>query len=87
MSSSSRTGSSGLFARRTNCTHVCVPRSGFDSLIAVRSENDSSPIAMSSTTIGSHGTSSGSGCSILWIPSCSEYTPPTENRMIETMNA
>ena len=37
-------------------------RSGADSCSAVRSENDSSPMAINSTAIGNHGTSIGSGC-------------------------
>ena len=69
MSSSSTTGSSGCLAWRTKETQLCLPRTWFDSLTAVRSENDSSTIAMSSTTIGSHGTSSGCGWLSLSMPS------------------
>ena len=69
MSSSSTTGSSGAFARRTNCTQLSLPRTWFDSCTAVRSENDSRTIAMLSTSIGSHGTSSGCGCCSFSMPS------------------
>ncbi len=87
MSSSSTTGSSGAFARRTNSTQPCLPRTWFDSRIAVRSENDSATIATSSTPIGIHQFSSGCGSWILLMPSRIENSPPTENRMIATMNA
>ena len=50
MSSSSTTGSSGCLAWRTNATQLCLPRTWFDSCTAVRSENDSSTIAMMSTS-------------------------------------
>ena len=40
-----------------------------DSFSAVRSENDSSTIAISSTPIGIQARSIGSGCWILWTPS------------------
>lgn len=53
-SSRSTTGNSGAFARRTNCTQFALPRMWFDSLIAVRNENPSRPIATTSTVIGSH---------------------------------
>ena len=86
-SSRSTTGSSGCFACRTNWIQFCEPRTWFDSFTAVRSENDSSPIAMTSTRIGSHGTSSGCGWVSFSTPSYSEKTPPTENRMIDTTNA
>ena len=46
MSSSRTTGSSGCLAWRTKATQLCLPRTWFDSLIAVRSENDSSTIAI-----------------------------------------
>ena len=68
-SSSSTTGSSGAFAWRTNWTQLCLPRTRFDSLTAVRSENDSSTIAIESTRIGSHATSSSCGCCSLSMPS------------------
>jgi hypothetical protein len=69
-SSSSTTGSSGAFARRTNSTHDAPRRSRFDSTTAVRSENDSITIATTSTVIGTHCHSViGSGCSHLWYAS------------------
>ena len=48
-SSSSTTGSSGVFVRWTNCRQPRPPRTSFASRIAVRSENDSRIIDRPST--------------------------------------
>ena len=44
-SSSRMTGSSGCLAVRMNLTQLCLPRTWFDSMIAVRNENDSAMMA------------------------------------------
>ena len=70
MSSSSTTGSSGAFAWRTNATHDWpFARTRLLSLIAVRSENDSSTIATTSTVSGIQKFSSSCGWVSLSMPS------------------
>ena len=48
------TGSSGAFARRMNLHQLWSPRTLFDSMMAVRNENDSMTMARPSTTSGTY---------------------------------
>lgn len=63
-SSRRTTGSSGALARRMNWDQECVPRSSFDSLMAVRNEKPSAMIAKSRTPTGQYQCSSSCGCLI-----------------------
>ena len=70
MSSSSTTGNSGAFAWRTKATQDCpFVRTRLLSLTAVRSENDSSTMAMTRTPIGIQKFVISCGCLILSMPS------------------
>jgi hypothetical protein len=76
-SSSSTTGNSGDFVRRMNASQVAPRRDGSDSRTAVRSENDSSPIAMTRTAKAQIGDSMSCGCRSFCHPSYRAKTPPT----------
>ena len=90
VSSSTTAGSSGALARlmnRTKLRQLAEPRAGRDSLIAVRSENASSAMAMNSTTNATKGEVTCSGCLIRSTPSYTENSAPTVNSTTATMNA
>jgi hypothetical protein len=87
VSSSSTTGSSGAFARRTNAMMPAPPRAGRDSFSAVRSDSASITIETSSTATGSHQLSIGWGFAILPMPSYTANRPPRLNSTIDTTKA
>ena len=68
-SSSSTTGSSGIFECRTNDHQLASPFSGSDSWMAVRNENDSRTMAMPRTAKAQIGSSTSWGWRIFSIPS------------------
>jgi hypothetical protein len=68
-SSSRTTGSSGVFARRTNCGQELRPLTARDSTIAVRNEKHSRTIATPRITMATVADSIGSGCWSLCTPS------------------
>src|SRR5579875_1780253 len=86
-SSSSTAGSSGAFACLMNARQLARPRVAFDSLMAVRNENASSPTATPSTTKPTTGDARRSGCAIRWTPSYTENTAPATNSTTATTNA
>ena len=87
VSSSSTTGSSGLFERLMYCHHDAPPRPAAACFTAVRNDRASSTMATPRTASAIGNDSSAWGWTSLSIPSTTANNPPSENSIRATMKA